>query len=157
MFDYVTIAKAFPDTKKHCPEFPDRTKTLELERIGGNMNLMSFCYWNEIHLPELLGVMKLYIKNNFVADKEKIEAFHSTFALIVVHVWMTDKFLDKLEKENYFPGIIKGLRRNMEKILRSAIELEIQGDKVWLGEHADWWVPVEFTKRREIQQQRKKK
>lgn len=61
--------------------------------------------------------------------------------MIVTHVWMIDCILDKLEEENLYPSLTKDIRKKMHKLLENAIKVVVQGDSLWLGEHADWWVP----------------
>jgi len=153
MFDYETIAKAFPDTKKDYPWFPDRPKLFLSAMGSGNSYLLSFCLWNDEHLPTFLDFMKSFLGLSSLAKKELLEIFHANFVMIVVHVWMIDCILDKIEEENLYPNVTKAIRKKMHKLLEDAIRIEVQGDSLWLGEHADWWVP----KQRVSRQKRKEK
>jgi len=147
MFDYETIATAFPETRKKYPWFPDRPK-LFLSVYGDDIDfLLGFSCWAEGQLSKLLEFMKTYIDLNMIEDKEKIEKFHSIFSMIVVHVWMVENMINKLEAENYYPGLTPSIRREMKKILKNAIRLVVEGDSFWLGEHADWWVPKQRASR----------
>jgi len=154
---YESIAKAFPETIKGYPWFPDRPR-LYLSALGGkNSQLFSFCCWIEQSIPPFLRIMKLFLKFNKLGDEENLKIFHDNFTMIVVHVWIVDCIIDKLKEENLYPSDRIGIRNKMHKLLNDAIKVVVQGDSLWLGDHADWWVPVEYTKRREVQQSRNKK
>lgn len=154
---YESIAIAFPETKKKYPWFPDNPK-LFLSALGvGNAHLLSFSFWIEKHMPVLLGPMKLFSELSTITKEELFDVVHSNFAMIVVHVWIIDYIFDKLKEENLYPSVRIGLRNKMHKLLNDAIEVVVQADSKWLGEHADWWVPSEYAKRRVAHQWRNKK
>jgi len=153
MIDYETIAKAFPETKKKYPWFPDRPKLFLSAMGSGNSHLLSFCLWNDEHLPTYLDFMKSFLEFSTIPKEELLEGFHAHFVMIVTHVWMIDCILDKLEEENLYPSLTKDIRKKMHKLLENAIKVVVQGDSLWLGEHADWWVP----KQRVTLDSRKKK
>jgi len=150
---FESIAKAFPETKEDCPWFPDRPKLFLKAMVRSNSRLISFCWWNEEHLPSFLNLMKTFLELNILHQKELVDTFHADFVMIVVHVWMVDCVLDKLEEGKYYPSLSKSIRKKMHKLLNDAIKVVVQGDYLWLGEHADWWVP----KQRVSLDRRKKK
>jgi len=154
---YESIAKAFPEIKKDYPWFPDRPK-LYLSALGGeNSQLFSFCCWIEQRIPPFLRIMKLFLQFNKLGDEENLKIFHDNFTMIVVNVWIIDCIIGKLEEGNLYPSIRIGFRNKMHKLLNDAIKVVVQGDTLWLGEHADWWVPKTYKKRRLTPHVRKRK
>lgn len=153
---FESIAKAFPETQQECPWFPDRPKLFLSALVRGHSKLFSFCCWNEEHLPAFLDLMRTFLELPSFDNKELVDAFHEEFVMIVVHVWMVDCALDKLEEGNYYPGQTKGIRKKMHKLLENASKVVVQGDSLWLGEHADWWIPkqMEYPIKRGIKNER---
>ena len=141
MDEFESIAKAFPDTKKPIPWFPDRSIPLFIETIYDDAGLISFCNDMYYYISKNVEILRSNIETNIVSLKKGIKVFHGTFSTTVVMIWMIDKILDGLEERNSPTKFVKDLRKNLKERLDEAIKFVVQGDYLWLGEHADWWVP----------------